>query len=205
MGDAGAAALFGSGAAPRKLRPSSNGITTVPATVRGLARLEELHLYHNKLVSVDGAIVALEGMLRRIDLDGNGDTLLQPPAVYARNYDGGDSSDSEDGGDSSPAPPRSRRWRAPSTRPLLALGALSLPGQSATSVAAAVRRKVGHSDVRIACDKPNLILLVFYLFYVLYIICALSEVRSLLLEANSHGRRLAPTTAAQILAPHRRL
>ena len=81
MGDAGAAALFGSGAAPRKLRPSSNGITTVPATVRGLARLEELYPYHNKLVSVDGAIVALEGMLRRIDLDGNGDTL--PPTATA--------------------------------------------------------------------------------------------------------------------------
>jgi hypothetical protein len=134
VGDAGAAALFGSGAAPRKLRPSSNGITTVPATVRGLARLEELYPYHNKLVSVDGAIVALEGMLRRIDLDGNGDTLLQPPAVYARNYDGGDSSDSEDGGDSSPAPLSrySREAGVPYSRAKLVLVGDERAGKAAT-------------------------------------------------------------------------
>ena len=80
VGDAGAAALFGSGAPLRKLYLNYNAITTMPATVRGLTRLEELHLHHNKLVSVDGAIVALEGTLRKIFLRGNGDTLLQPPA-----------------------------------------------------------------------------------------------------------------------------
>jgi hypothetical protein len=92
--DAGAAALFGSGAPLRKLDLNRNGITTVPATVRGLTRLEELDLRYNKLVSVDGAIVALKGTLRKIDLRGNGDTLLQPPAPYARDYEGttGDSS-----------------------------------------------------------------------------------------------------------------
>ena len=94
VGDAGAAALFGSGASLRVLYLGQNAITTVPGTVRGLTRLEELYLNNNKLVSVDGAIVALEGTLRKIDLSGNGDTLLQPPAPYARDYDGttGDSS-----------------------------------------------------------------------------------------------------------------
>ena len=59
--------ISGSGAPPRVLDPSNNGITTVPATVRGLALPGELHPCHNKLVSVDGAIVAPGGTLRKGD------------------------------------------------------------------------------------------------------------------------------------------
>ena len=69
LGDAGAAALFGSGAALRKLRLSFNGITTVPATVRGLTRLEEMHLDNNKLISADG-IFGSGAPLRVLDLRG---------------------------------------------------------------------------------------------------------------------------------------
>jgi GTPase SAR1 family protein len=93
VGDVGAAAIFGSGAFLRELRLGGNSITAVPACVRGLTHLEVLRLSDNKLVSVDAAIVALEGTLRKIDLSNNGDTLLQPPAPYARDYRHGDDGD----------------------------------------------------------------------------------------------------------------
>ena len=86
LDDAGAAPIFANGVHLRLLELGGNRLTTVPASVRGMARLEELYLYNNKLVSVDAGILALEGTLRELNLFGNDDTMLQPPAPFARRY-----------------------------------------------------------------------------------------------------------------------
>jgi hypothetical protein len=91
LDDAGAAPVFAHGAHLRALTLEGNRLATVPASVRGMARLEELVLFNNRLVSVHAAgLVALEGTLQYLDLSRNGDTLLQPPAPFARAYDGAD-------------------------------------------------------------------------------------------------------------------
>ncbi|MDE0778650.1 MAG: 50S ribosome-binding GTPase, partial [Nocardioides sp.] len=89
------APIYAHGVHLRVLNLTENRLTMVPASVRGMARLEQLHLRNNKLVSVDAALIALEGKLRCINLSDNGDTLLQPPAPYACGF-GGDSSNSDD-------------------------------------------------------------------------------------------------------------
>ena len=84
--DAGAAPIFANGVHLRVLHLNGNRLTTVPASVRGMARLEKLDLSYNKLVSVDAGILALEGTLQKLDLEGNDATMLQPPAPFARAY-----------------------------------------------------------------------------------------------------------------------
>ena len=92
LDDAGAVTVFAHGAHLRALTLEGNRLATVPASVRGMTRLEELVLFNNRLVSVHAAgLLALEGAtLQYLDLSRNGDTLLQPPAPFARAYDGAD-------------------------------------------------------------------------------------------------------------------
>jgi hypothetical protein len=90
LDDEGAAAIFASGAKLEGLALGGNSLTVVPASVRGLAGLVWLDLRGNKLVFVDAGIVALSKTLLDLNLDGNSDTLLQPPAPYARHHTGKD-------------------------------------------------------------------------------------------------------------------
>ena len=77
LDDVAAAPIFANGAHLRVLNLNYNRLTTIPASVHGLVRLEELYLSHNDLVTVDAGILSLEGTLRQITLDGNSGTLEQ--------------------------------------------------------------------------------------------------------------------------------
>jgi Ran GTPase-activating protein (RanGAP) involved in mRNA processing and transport/GTPase SAR1 family protein len=87
VSEAAAAVIFKNGAQLRTLRIGGNALTVVPPAVRGLRNIEELSFYDSKLESVDAAILALEGTLRKLHLGGNQHTLLSPPAEFAKCFE----------------------------------------------------------------------------------------------------------------------